>query len=152
MVLALGRDSSSCRAERWAHPGPCTYRSQSDCYGTSNCWRVHRLIGGHEVARDRLGEQSDAANLSADVQYKLANELYNVLPKDGTALGMIGESLVIQQALGDPAAKFDAGKFAWIGRFADSDPVMVTRPDSGIVTIEDARDPHWSISERRLGV
>jgi tripartite-type tricarboxylate transporter receptor subunit TctC len=72
--------------------------------------------------------------------YKLANELYNIFPKDGTALGMIGESLVIQQALGDPAAKFDAGKFAWIGRFADSDPVMVTRPDSGIVTIEDARN------------
>lgn len=71
--------------------------------------------------------------------YKLANELYNVLPKDGTALGMIGESLVIQQMLGDPAAKFEAGKFAWIGRIADSDPVMVTRPDSGIASVEDAR-------------
>jgi tripartite-type tricarboxylate transporter receptor subunit TctC len=71
--------------------------------------------------------------------YKLANELYNVLPKDGSALGMIGESLVIQQVLGDPAAKFEAGKFAWIGRIADSDPVMVTRPDSGIASVEDAR-------------
>ena len=71
--------------------------------------------------------------------YKLANELYNVLPKDGTALGMIGESLVIQQVLGDPVAKFDSGKFAWIGRLADSDPVMVTRPDSGIASVEDAR-------------
>jgi tripartite-type tricarboxylate transporter receptor subunit TctC len=71
--------------------------------------------------------------------YKLANELYNVLPKDGTALGMIGESLVIQQVLGDPLAKFESGKFAWIGRIADSDPVMVTRPDSGILTVEDAR-------------
>jgi len=70
--------------------------------------------------------------------FKLANELYNVLPRDGSALGMIGEVLVINQVLGDPAAKFDAGKFTWIGRFADSDPVLVTRPDSGIATVKDA--------------
>jgi tripartite-type tricarboxylate transporter receptor subunit TctC len=62
--------------------------------------------------------------------FKLANELYNVLPKDGTAVGMIGESLVISQVLGDPAAKFVARDFHWIGRMADSDPVMVTLPDA----------------------
>ncbi len=62
--------------------------------------------------------------------FKLANELYNVMPKDGTALGMIGESLVISQVLGDPAAKFVARDFNWIGRMADSDPVMVTLPNS----------------------
>ena len=60
--------------------------------------------------------------------FKLANELYNVLPKDGTAIGMIGESLVISQVLGDPAAKFVARDFNWIGRMADSDPVLVTLP------------------------
>ena len=36
---------------------------------------------------------------------RLANELYNVLPKDGTALGMIGEVLVIDRVLGDPQAR-----------------------------------------------
>jgi tripartite-type tricarboxylate transporter receptor subunit TctC len=70
--------------------------------------------------------------------FKLANELYNTLPRDGSALGMIGEVLVINQVLGDPAAKFDAGKFSWIGRFADSDPVLVTRADAGLKTIKDA--------------
>ena len=69
--------------------------------------------------------------------FKLANELYNVLPKDGTALGMIGESLVISQVLGDPAAKFVARDFNWIGRMADSDPVMVTLPGSP-ATIKEA--------------
>ena len=70
--------------------------------------------------------------------FKLANELYNTLPRDGTALGMIGEVLVSKQVLGDPAAKFDPRQFTWIGRFADSDPVLVTRPDSGVATIKDA--------------
>jgi tripartite-type tricarboxylate transporter receptor subunit TctC len=70
--------------------------------------------------------------------FKLANELYNIMPKDGTALGMIGESLVISQVLGDPAAKFVARDFNWIGRMADSDPVLVTLPGS-VATIQEAK-------------
>ena len=69
--------------------------------------------------------------------FKLANELYNVSPKDGTALGMIGESLVISQVLGDPVAKFVAREFNWIGRMADSDPVMVTLPGT-VATVQEA--------------
>jgi tripartite-type tricarboxylate transporter receptor subunit TctC len=70
---------------------------------------------------------------------RLANELYNVLPKDGTALGMIGEALVLQQALGAPEAKFDATKFDWIGRIVESGSVLVVRPDAPIANIEDAK-------------
>ena len=70
---------------------------------------------------------------------RLANELYNVLPKDGTALGMIGEALILQQVLGAPEARFDATRFAWIGRIAESGSVLVVRPDAPIANIKDAR-------------
>ncbi len=76
---------------------------------------------------------------------KLANELFSTLPKDGTALGMIGEALVISQVLGDPATKFRAREFTWIGRISNSDPVLVTRPDSGVATIQDAMNKEASI-------
>lgn len=69
---------------------------------------------------------------------RLANELYNILPKDGTALGMIGEALVLQQVLGAPQVAFDATKFEWIGRIVESGSVLVVRPDAPIATIEDA--------------
>ena len=69
---------------------------------------------------------------------RLANELYNVLPKDGTAVGMIGEALVLQQALGAPQAMFDATKFEWIGRIVESGSVLVVRPDAPIANIDDA--------------
>jgi len=69
---------------------------------------------------------------------RLANELYNVLPKDGTALGMIGEALVLQQVLGSPQVAFDATKFEWIGRIVESGSVLVVRPDAPIANIEDA--------------
>lgn len=69
---------------------------------------------------------------------RLANELYNVLPKDGTAIGMIGEALVLQQVLGEPQVAFDARKFDWIGRIAESGSVLVVRPDAPIANIKDA--------------
>lgn len=76
---------------------------------------------------------------------RLANELYNILPKDGTALGMIGEALVLQQVLGAPEARFDATKFDWIGRIAESGSVLVVRPDAPIANIEDARTHETTI-------
>jgi tripartite-type tricarboxylate transporter receptor subunit TctC len=69
---------------------------------------------------------------------RLANELYNILPKDGTALGMIGEALVLQQMLGAPEVAFDAAKFDWIGRIVESGSVLVVRPDAPIANIKDA--------------
>ena len=69
---------------------------------------------------------------------RLANELYHVLPRDGTALGMIGEALVLQQVLGAPEVAFDATKFDWIGRFVESGSVLVVRPDAPIADIKDA--------------
>ena len=76
---------------------------------------------------------------------RLANELYNILPKDGTALGMIGEALILQQVLGAPEARFDATKFDWIGRIAESGSVLVVRPDAPIANIEDARTHETTI-------
>ena len=83
--------------------------------------------------------------------FKLANELYHVMPKDGTVMGMIGEVLVINQMLGDPTAKFVAGDFKWIGRMADSDPVLVTSPSSGVKTIEDAQKKEIAVGAPGAG-
>lgn len=83
-----------------------------------------RHLGKHLVGKPNviLRNQPGAGS------FRLANELYTVLPKDGSALGMIGESLVISQLLDDPAAKFVTSDFNWIGRMVDTDPVLVTRP------------------------
>ncbi len=41
--------------------------------------------------------------------------LANTAPKDGTTLGVVGGGTVIEPLLGNPAAKYDARRFAWIG-------------------------------------
>src|SRR5262245_66626993 len=39
-----------------------------------------------------------------------ANWLYNVAPKDGTAVGTIVQSAAVDQALGEPGIRYDAAK------------------------------------------
>src|SRR5581483_10428684 len=79
------------------------------------------------------------ANRPGAGSIKLANELYNSLPADGTVLGMIGDVLLMKQLLGEAEIKFNAKDFNWIGRLSSSDPVLVVRPQTGVHTIEDAK-------------
>src|SRR5215510_10150948 len=51
-----------------------------------------------------------AQNMPGTGSLKAAAYLYEVAPKDGTALGVIVESAALEQALGNPAAQYDAGK------------------------------------------
>jgi tripartite-type tricarboxylate transporter receptor subunit TctC len=43
------------------------------------------------------------------------NHLYNVSPKDGTALGVFASSTALDPLFGSQDAKFDSEKFEWIG-------------------------------------
>ncbi len=67
----------------------------------------------------------------------LANWLYNVGPKDGTAFGMIGRGTAFDPLLGSTKAQFDAAKFNWIGSMNDEVSVCVAWHTSGITKLED---------------
>ncbi len=54
-------------------------------------------------------------NMEGAGSLRLANWLYNVAPKDGTAFGIIGRGTGFDPLLGNKAAQFDATKFTWIG-------------------------------------
>jgi tripartite-type tricarboxylate transporter receptor subunit TctC len=44
-----------------------------------------------------------------------ANHLYNVAPKDGTAIGGVQNNIPFEPLFGNKAAQFDATKFLWLG-------------------------------------
>ena len=62
----------------------------------------------------------------------VANELYNILPKDGTALGVIGRGMPQEKLLGNDQAKFDSSKFTWIGSANNEVSVCVSWAKTGI--------------------
>jgi tripartite-type tricarboxylate transporter receptor subunit TctC len=70
---------------------------------------------------------------------RLANELYNSLPKDGTAIGSIGNSLHLAELVGRPNIKFTATKFNWLGRLTDGDTIFAIRPSAGVNSFADLK-------------
>ena len=69
----------------------------------------------------------------------LANWLYNVAPRDGTAIAGPPQALAIEQVLGSKGIQYDAAKFTWIGRSAPVVEVMYTWHTSPTKTFNDAQ-------------
>ena len=54
-----------------------------------------------------------------------AAHLYNVSPRDGTALGVVSQGLPLFQALGEAGGRYDAAQFNWIGTILPTPDIMV---------------------------
>jgi tripartite-type tricarboxylate transporter receptor subunit TctC len=76
-------------------------------------------------------------NMEGAGSLRLANWLYNVAPKDGTAFGIIGRGTGFDPLLGKKAAQFDAAKFNWIGSANNEVSVCVAWHTTGIKKIEE---------------
>jgi len=76
-------------------------------------------------------------NMEGAGSLRLANWLYNVAPKDGTAFGIFGRGTGFDPLLGNTAAKFDATKFNWIGSANNEVSVCVAWSTSGVTKFED---------------
>jgi tripartite-type tricarboxylate transporter receptor subunit TctC len=68
-----------------------------------------------------------------------ANYLGSAARKDGTYIALLFKDATITQLLRPEAAKYDAGKFGWIGRVTAYNAVLVVSGDSGIKSFDDAR-------------
>jgi tripartite-type tricarboxylate transporter receptor subunit TctC len=76
-------------------------------------------------------------NMEGAGSLRLANWLYNVAPKDGTAFGIIGRGTGFDPLLGHKGAQFDATKFTWLGSANNEVSVCVAWHTSGITKFED---------------
>src|SRR5919109_2002965 len=75
----------------------------------------------------------------------LANWLYNVAAKDGTAFGMIGRGTGFDPLLGSTKAQFNAAKFNWIGSMNDEVSVCVAWHTSGITMLDQAKQRELTV-------
>ena len=76
-----------------------------------------------------------------------ANYIYNQAPADGTVIGNWIGPLVLQQVLGNQAAKFDGRKFGWLGAPVSDSGVCALTKASGINTMDD-----WFKSTRPIKI
>jgi Tripartite tricarboxylate transporter family receptor len=75
-------------------------------------------------------------NMEGAGSLRLANWLYRVAPKDGTAFGIIGRGTGFDPVLGEPGAQFDGTKFTWIGSANDEVSVCVAWQNTGVTTFD----------------
>jgi len=99
---------------------------------------IGRLVARHLGAHLPGHPAVIAENMPGAGSLRAAAYIFNVAPKDGTALGIVTETLAIEQALGNPAVQFDAGKFTWIGRIVGSNAVHIMWHTSQVHSIADA--------------
>jgi tripartite-type tricarboxylate transporter receptor subunit TctC len=108
-------------------------------YGAGGGYDLYSRLLAKHIGRQLPGNPNVIPrNEPGAGSFKLANELYHILPKDGSVVGMFSEALIISQILGDPAAKFVPSDFNWIGRLADSDAALVTTPNAPVKSFKDA--------------
>ena len=100
---------------------------------------IGRLVARHLGVHLRGHPTVIAENMPGAGSLRAAAYIFNVAPKDGTALGIVTETIAVEQALGDPAVQFDAGKFTWLGRVVASNAVEIIWHTAKVQSIEDAK-------------
>jgi tripartite-type tricarboxylate transporter receptor subunit TctC len=76
-------------------------------------------------------------NMEGAGSLRLANWLYNVAPKDGSAIGIIGRGTGFDPLLGNRAAQFEGPKYTWIGSANNEVSICVAWHTTGITKFED---------------
>ena len=70
--------------------------------------------------------------------FSAANYLYARAPRDGTALGIVSQTVAIEEALGTSGVQYKVSQFNWIGRATSVNEVSLTFHSSNTQTIRDA--------------
>jgi tripartite-type tricarboxylate transporter receptor subunit TctC len=96
---------------------------------------VARFLGAHVGGEPQVIPQ----NMPGAGSLRAANYIYNIAPKDGTAIGTVSQSIPMMQLLGTPGILFDTDKFSWIGRISDVDTILGVWTAAGVSTVEDLK-------------
>ncbi len=100
-----------------------------DTYARTVIRHMGKYIPGNPkfVAKNRPGAGS----------MLLANELFNVMPSDGTAVGIVGRGQVMEPLFGTAEAKFDPSEFVWLGSANNEVSICVSWHETDIKTLDD---------------
>lgn len=101
----------------------------------ANARAVARHYGAHIPGKPTIVPK----NMTGGGHLVATNYMYNVAPKDGTAIAAILPSFVLYQVIDGRGAKYDARKFLWIGASDVDNQNVYTWHGAGIRSVEDAK-------------
>src|SRR5215813_9768974 len=94
-----------------------------------------RHLGRHLPGHPRVV----VANMPGAASIRATNYIANVAPKDGTALGIVAQSIAEEQLLGVAGVSYDVSKLGWIGRIAANVEVSYVWHAAPVKVLDDLR-------------
>ena len=76
---------------------------------------------------------------------RAAGYMFNVAPKDGTVIGMPLANIPLSEALEPNVARYQSGKFSWIGTITPETDVLGVWRTTGVASLDDARQKEVTI-------
>jgi tripartite-type tricarboxylate transporter receptor subunit TctC len=102
-------------------------------YSSGGAYDLYARLLARHMGRHLPGNPTIVPkNMAGAGSLLLANWLYNVAPKDGTAFGMIGRGTGFDPILGNKRAQFDGTKFNWLGSANNEVSVCVSWHTAGV--------------------
>jgi tripartite-type tricarboxylate transporter receptor subunit TctC len=101
-----------------------------------------RHLGGHLPGRPTVV----VANMPGAASIRAANYISNVAPKDGTALGMVAQSIAEEQLLGVAGISYDVTQLTFIGRIATNIEVTYVWHAAAARKLDDLRSTETTLA------
>jgi tripartite-type tricarboxylate transporter receptor subunit TctC len=108
---------------------------------------VAQHVGGHIPGSPRV----IPVNMPGAGSMLAANHLYTVAPRDGSVIGAVSQGIPLQAKLGYPEVRYEAAKFNWIGRMAQSTSVTMVWHTAKARTFKDALVSEITLSATGAG-
>jgi tripartite-type tricarboxylate transporter receptor subunit TctC len=102
---------------------------------------IARYMGSHIPGNPTMVAQ----NMPGAGSLQLANFLYNVAPKDGTAIATFSRGAPMEPLIGSGAARFDASKFLWLGSVANEVSLCVVWKTSPVQDWSQATQKEFTV-------
>ncbi len=120
-------------------------------YGVGGTYGKSATIMGEHL-KPRIGANAVIVqSMSGAGGLKMTNYFYNVAPKDGTAIILPPDSLVITQLTKPGKAKYKSDMFTWLGAVVRANSFMAIRADSGIKSWKDMRNKEVPFASSGVG-
>jgi tripartite-type tricarboxylate transporter receptor subunit TctC len=121
-------------------------------YGPGTGYDVYARLLGRHLAKHIPGQPGVVIqNMPGAASLTMVNYIYNVAPRDGTAIGLPARMLFVEPLYGNENARFEARKFTWIGSLNRDVAMCFTWHTSAVATIADAMKQEVLIGASGIG-
>src|SRR5215813_12144250 len=109
-------------------------------FGPGGGYDLYARVLARHLGRHLPGHSTVVvANMPGAGSIRATNYIANVAPKDGSALGIVAQSIAEEQLLGVAGVSYDVSKLAWIGRLSSNVEVAYVWHKTPVRTVNDLK-------------